>query len=155
MGVSGAACVGCLGCYWVKETGDSRVPLPAAQRTISSLHKGQVLRATAASMVRAGGSSYRLQSRFQEGADVQLAGSSFLLQVGSGSLGSSTGAVFFLDFQRPYSQPYWKGVPRPGMTQAMSFRPGRAGSSPAQETSEPTEAYPGQEGAPASPREQM
>lgn len=37
-GVSGAACVGCLGCDWVKEAGDSRVPLPAAQRVLSSLY---------------------------------------------------------------------------------------------------------------------
>lgn len=34
-GVSGAACVGCPGCYWVGEAADSGIPLPAARRAPS------------------------------------------------------------------------------------------------------------------------
>lgn len=122
MGVSGAACVGCLGCYWVKEAGDGRVPLPAAQRALSSLSikvkssaplpppwSGPLAVATDRRAAAISG-----RCRCTIGGVIIPAAS------GSGSLGSSTGAVFFLDFQRLYHQPCWKGAPRPGMTQAMS-----------------------------------
>lgn len=60
VGVSGAACVGCSGCYWVGEAGDRRIPPPgSSERALPSHHKGQVLGTMAASTVRAAADAER------------------------------------------------------------------------------------------------
>lgn len=150
MGVSGAACVGCLGCYWVKEAGDSRVPLLAAQRALSSFSikvkssaplpppwSGPVAVATDRSRDFRKAQMYNWRGHHSCCKWVLVSWVPALEQYS------------FLNSNALTPSPIGKESLGQGMTQAMSS------SSPAQETSEPVETYPWQEGAPASLREQM
>lgn len=122
LGVSGAACVGCPGCYWVGEAGDSRIPLPAAQRAPSP-RAAKVKSSAPWQPPRSG------PRRTQEGAGPTRG----RLQGGSDSPGSQTGGRgLFLA-----SSPTGKEFPQPGLSQAMSRR---VLEERVQKTSEPAEA---------------
>jgi hypothetical protein len=86
-------------------------PPPGGSESAALLRsKGQVLGAAAISW--SGPVSVAGTRRdCRKARDVQLARPSLLLQAGSVSLPRTLEAGFFLDFQRPYPYPCWKGVP--------------------------------------------
>lgn len=117
-GVSGEACVGCPGCYWVGEAGDSRIPLPAAQR--APFPRAAKVKSSAPWLPPRSG-----PRRTQQGAGPTLG----RLHAGSDSPGSRTGGGGpFLASNFVAPSPTEKEFPQPGLAQAMSpSSPGRAG----------------------------